>query len=166
MFHGNNLCANLCVNINIDHFEMKTFNTFRKGLSLIFLRFVDEIFFIWAGSKNLLIKLLNQSKLLNIKHGSFKFEYPISKSNTSFPDTDVYVKGNKLSTKIHKRKQTGDAFFISIQSIQKSLNESTPYNQTLRIKHICSTAKISVIAASWHGDLCNKIAMQNYLIDI
>ena len=58
-------------NIFIDHFETKLINLFIKGFSLIYLRFIDGIFFIMTGSKKDLMKFLNE---LNAKQGSIKFE--------------------------------------------------------------------------------------------
>ena len=44
-------CAPSCANIFMDHFERRYISPFLQGLSLIYLRFVDDIFFIWTGSK-------------------------------------------------------------------------------------------------------------------
>ena len=63
-------------NIFIDHFKTKLINPFTKGFSLIYLRFIDGIFFIMTGSKKDLMKFLNE---LNAKQGSIKFEYRYQK---------------------------------------------------------------------------------------
>ena len=38
-------------NIFMDHFLKKLIYPFIKGFSLIYLRFIDDIFFIWTGNK-------------------------------------------------------------------------------------------------------------------
>ena len=86
----------------MDHFEIKLFYPFIKGFSLIYLRFIDDIFFIWPGNKKDLMKFLNE---LNTKEESSKFEYQISKTSITFLDTEVYIKNNKLYTKIYRKKQ-------------------------------------------------------------
>ena len=49
-----------------------------------------------------LMKFLDE---LNTKHGSILSEYQMSKTNITFLDTEVYIKNNKLYTKIYRKKQ-------------------------------------------------------------
>ena len=99
---------------------------------------MGDIFFIWTSSKADLEKCLNE---LNAKHPSIKFEYEISKERISFLDTEIYIKNNKLLTKI-LRKKTDRQIFLNINSeLQKWLKNSIPYSLTLPIKRICSTKK-------------------------
>ena len=91
------ICAPSFENIFMDHFERKYISPFLQGLPLIYLRFIDDIFIIWTGSKEQLIRNLDE---LSTKHGPIKFEYNISKTSIFFLDTVVYVKNNKLYTKI------------------------------------------------------------------
>ena len=90
------ICAPSHANIFMDHFEKKLIYPFIKEFLLIYLRFIDDIFFISTGNKKDLMKFLNE---LTIKHELIKFEYQISKSIT-FLETDVYIKNNKSYTKI------------------------------------------------------------------
>ena len=68
------ICVLSYANIFVDHFEKKLIHQFIKGFSLIYLRFIDDIFLIWTGNKKDLVKFLNE---LNTKHKSIKFEYQI-----------------------------------------------------------------------------------------
>ena len=63
--------------------------------------------FIWAGVKKDLEKFLNE---LNTKHLSIKFEYEISKERISFLDIEIYIKNNKLHTKIFRKKADRQSF--------------------------------------------------------
>ena len=99
----------------MDYFERKFIYPFIKTFPLIYLRFIDDIFLIWTGSKTNLEKILNE---LNAKHPSIKFEYKILKERISFLDTKIYIKNNKLHTKYLGRKQTIKPFLTSTQSIQ------------------------------------------------
>ena len=65
----------------MDHFERKYKTPFLQGLSLIYLTFIGNIFFIWEGSKEQLIRNLDE---LNKKHDSIKFEFKISKTSIFF----------------------------------------------------------------------------------
>ena len=88
-------------NIFMDHFERKYIYSFLEGLSLSYLRFTDDIFFIWTCSKDQLITFLNN---LNAKHDSVKLEYKMSQSRIPFLDTGVSIKNNYLYTKIYRRR--------------------------------------------------------------
>ena len=46
-------------NIFMGHFEKKCIYPFLQELSLIYLRFIDDIFFIWTGTKEKLANCLN-----------------------------------------------------------------------------------------------------------
>ena len=122
----------------MDHFVKKIIYPFIKTFSRIYLRFIDLIFFIWTGSKADLENFLNE---LNTKHQSIKFEYELSKERISFLNTEIHIKNNKLHTKIF-RKKTDRQTFLNINSEHpKSLKNSIPYSQALRIKRICSSKK-------------------------
>ena len=94
------ICAPSYANIYMDQFERKYISLFLQGLSSTYLRLLDDIFFIWTESKEQLIRNLGE---LNGKHDPIKFEYKISKTSISFLDTEVYIKNNKLFTKIYRK---------------------------------------------------------------
>ena len=118
------ICAPAHANIFMDHFERKYIYPFLEGLSMRYLRFIDQPIF------------LND---LNAKHNSIKFEYKISQSSIPFLCTEVYIKNNKLCTKIC-RKETDRQNVLHINSEHAiSLKSSIPYSQVLRVKRTCST---------------------------
>ena len=122
----------------MDHFVKKIIYPFIKTFSLIYLRFIDLIFFIWTGSKADLENFLNE---LNTKHQSIKFEYELSKERISFLNTEIHIKNNKLHTKIF-RKKTDRQTSLNINSKHpKSLRSSISYSKALRITRICSTKR-------------------------
>ena len=94
-------------NIFMDHLERKFIYPFIKAFSLIYLWFIDNIFFIWTGHKTDLENILNK---LNTKHPSIKYKYEVSKERISFLDTEVYIKNNKLHTKIFRKKKDCQTF--------------------------------------------------------
>ena len=69
------ICAPSYANMFVDHFKKKYIYSFLQGISLIYLRFIDNIFFIWTGTKEPLTNCLNN---LNKKRNSINFEYKIS----------------------------------------------------------------------------------------
>ena len=70
------ICALSYANIFVNHFERKLMYSFIKTFSCSYLRFIEDIFFIWTGSKTDLENFLNE---FNTKHPSIKVEYKISK---------------------------------------------------------------------------------------
>ena len=80
--------------------------------SFIYLRFIDDIFFMLTGSKTDLERFLNE---LNTKHPSVEFEYEILKERISFLDTEIYIKNKKLHTKILRNK-TDCQTYLNINS--------------------------------------------------
>ena len=75
----------------------------------------QTIYFLYGQSVKHLENLLNE---LNTKQPSIKFEYEISKERISFLDTEIYIKNNKLHTKISREKTNNKPFLTSTQSIQ------------------------------------------------
>ena len=129
------MCTGADANIFMDHFERKYIYPF-LGLLLSYLIFIGDVLFIWAGSKDQLIIFLSN---LNTKQNSINFKYKILQSSIPFLDTKVYIKNNKLYTKIH-RKETDRQNFLHNNSEQPiSLKNCIPYSQVLRVKCTCST---------------------------
>ena len=105
--HGNNLCTLIRKNLH---------GPLRKKIYIPNLsRFIDDIFFIWTGSKTDLENFLNE---LNTKHPSIKFEYEISKERISFLDPKYTLKTTNYIPKYLERKQTAKSFLKLTQSIQ------------------------------------------------
>ena len=96
-------------NIFMDHFVRKYIYPCLEGLSPSYFRFIDDdIFFIWTGSKDQLITFLND---LNTKRNFIKFEYKLSQPSIPSLNTEVYIKNNKLYTKIYRKESDRQTFF-------------------------------------------------------
>ena len=154
------ICAPPYINIFMDHFERKYTSPFLQGLSVIYLRFIDVIFFVWKGSKEQPICNLDE---LNTKHDSIKFEYKILKASISFLDTEVYIKNNKLNTKIYTKQINRPRLLHIDPEHPKSLRYSVPYSQALQIQRICAASKdFEVTVRSSKIDFLNKGITQSY----
>ena len=111
---------------------------------------IDDIFFIWTGTKEQLTNYLNK---LNKKHNSIKFQYRISQTSITFLDGEVSIQNNKLVTKIY-RKNTNRQNFLHIDSDHpKSLKDSIPYCQALRINRstLHQMTSITIVSKSNRG---------------
>ena len=93
---------------------------FIKGFSLIYLRFIDLMFFIRTGKKKDLLKFLNE---LNTKHESIKLEYQISKTNITFLDTKYT---QRITNYIKKYKENRQIIKHSSISTLSTLNLGRP----------------------------------------
>ena len=97
------ICAPAYTNILMGQFDRKYIHPLLEGLSLSYFRFLDDILFIWTGSKDQLITFLND---LNTKHNSVKFEYKISQSKIYFLDANFISKTIIYTQRIIEKKQT------------------------------------------------------------
>ena len=118
------ICAPSYANVFMDHFEKELIYPFIKEFSLIYLRFIDDIFFIWTVNNDLM-RFLNE---LNTKHESIKFEHQISKTSILFLDTEVYIKNKKLYIKIENRQIVNH----SLASTLNTLNLWRPVFRTAK----------------------------------
>ena len=139
---------------------------FLEWLSLRYLIFIDSIFFIWTGSKNQIITYLSN---LNSKHNSIKFEYKISQSSIPFLDREVYIKNNKLYTKIYRKEPERQNFLLIISEHPISLKNRILYSQVLRVKRTCPTIKnfklyCSEIKQKFIEEGCKSHLLDKYIL--
>ena len=69
------ICKPAYANIFMDHFEKKYIYPFLEGLSLSYVRFIDDIFFIRTGNKDRLITISTIPSNLN---KDITIKYPFS----------------------------------------------------------------------------------------
>ena len=86
-------CAPSYENIFVGWFEEKFIFPLLTNLSDFYLRFIDDIFLIWNGTKS---EFDNFLKKINECHPSIKFEYEMSKTEINFLYTTVFKVNNKL----------------------------------------------------------------------
>ena len=101
------ICALSYANILMEHLEGKFIYPPIKTFLLIYLRFIDDIFFLWTGSQKDLENLL---KKFNAERSSIKFKCKVSKEIIFFLDTKIYVRNKKLRIRYLERKQTHKLF--------------------------------------------------------
>ena len=89
-------CAPSYVNIFMGWFEEKFIFPLLTNLSDFYLRFIDDIFLIWNGTKTAFDKTPKTPC-----HPSIKFEYEMSKTEIKFLDTTVFKVNNKLRTTLY-----------------------------------------------------------------
>ena len=96
-------CTLSQTNILMEHFEGKFIYSLIKIFLFIYLRFIDEILFMWTGSKKDLENVLNK---LNADRPLIKLKCKVSKEIISFLGAKIYMKNNELHARYLERKQT------------------------------------------------------------
>ena len=129
-------CAPNYANLFMAHFEETYIYPRIKGKSLLYLRYIDDIFLIWKGSRLELVNFINE---INSVHKTIKFEVDFSKTKVNFLDTTVTMTSNHILTTSLYQKPTDRHNFLHQKSYHPpSTKKSLPYSQALRIKKICS----------------------------
>ena len=80
------------VNIFIDQYEQKYVYPLISDQSILFLRYIDDIFMVWVKSEK---QLKDVMKKLNQKHPPIKFDYKFDCKQIEFLDTLVYINQQK-----------------------------------------------------------------------
>ena len=79
-------CSPSYANLFMGDFEEKFIYPKIKNKSACYYRFIDDIFMIWTGTKEELLRFFED---INLQHQSIKFDYSYSTSEISFLDTVV-----------------------------------------------------------------------------
>ena len=131
------VCAPSYVNLFMAQFEEKHIYPCIKDMALLYLRYIDDIFIIWKGTKEQLITFING---LNKKHKTIKFEYEISSQKIPLLDTMVYKdKENNFQATLYRKPTDQQSYLHAKSEHLSALKDSIAYSQTLRLKTLCST---------------------------
>jgi hypothetical protein len=125
--------------IFMDAFESKHIYPRIRNQNLCYYRFVDDLFMIWTGSEENLLKFFKE---INNVHESIKFDCKYSFHSINFLDTTVFKNNTKsLSTRLFTKPTDRPAYLHSNSYHPKSLIKNIPYGQALRAKRICTEEK-------------------------
>ena len=75
------------------------------------------------------------------QYPSIKFTYKISNKSIDFLDTTVYIKNRRIHTSIFKKPTDTQNYLHYKPEHPRTLKNSIPFGQILRIKRICSEAR-------------------------
>ena len=130
------ICAPAYANIFVRKSEKLHIYPLLGNFSTFYSQFIDDIFFLWNGTKTELIKFTDD---LNQKHLTIKFEFTYARTGITFLNTKLYKNENRtLSTTIYRKPSDRCNFLRYKLAHPKALKGSIPYRQTLRKKRICS----------------------------
>ena len=126
------ICAPAYPNIFMANFELNSIYLYIKNKTKMFLRFLDDLFMIWAGSEQ---ELLDSMSDLNKKHPSIKFEFEHLQIKIEVLDVIVYKdQNNILQTTIYRKESDRENYLDAQLEYPKLLKGSIPYSHALWIK--------------------------------
>ena len=105
---------------------------------MMYVRYIDDIFLIWKGSKEDLEKFLSE---INEVHQSIKFDHELSKESVNFLDCKVSLSGKKVSTAVFTKPTDRKSYLHARSYHPSSTKEAIAYGQALRLKRICTNEK-------------------------
>ena len=99
------------------------------------MRYIDDLFFIWKGSEEDLLKFLKE---VNTLHPSIEFDYEYSREKVNFLDTTFSAIENKFSTTLYTKAPDGKSYLHSKSYHPQSTKKSIAFSQAARLKRICT----------------------------
>ena len=105
---------------------------------LVWLRYIDDIVFIWTDSEEELKKFMGE---LNSFDTNIKFTYVYSDKRVSFLDLQVDIVHGKLITSLFVKPTDRHQYLHYLSSHPEHTKRSIIYSQTLRLKRLCSLEK-------------------------
>ena len=129
-------CAPSYANLFMGKFEEMYILPQHLNKCSLYLRYIDDIFFIWKNSE---AELKSFFKEINEIHPAIKFDVKYSYKEISFLDTTVKITSNNELVTTLLKKQTDKQSFLHHKSYHpSSTKKSIPFSQALRLSRICS----------------------------
>lgn len=130
-------CAPNYANLFMAHFEEMFIYPRVRGKALLYLRYIDDIFLIWKGTKQELDQFIAE---INTVHNTIKFDVNYSSSSVNFLDTTVTINPDySIKTSLYQKPTDRHNFLHQKSYHPSSTKKSLPYSQALRIRRICSS---------------------------
>lgn len=126
------------MNKNIDQKIMKDAALIGEGTYplRLFKRYIDDLFFIWIGSLEMLLKFL---KHLNTLHPTIKFTWTYSREKVNFLDVQVEIVNNVIETDLYKKPTDRCQYLLPSSCHPDHVTRNIPYSLAYRLVKICST---------------------------
>ena len=119
----------------MDEFENE-FLSLRSDKPLVWLRYIDDVFFIWAHGEKELHKFMED---LNNHQSNIKFTYTFSKNCVPFLDLYAQLSGRgELTTNLHIKPTDRHQYLHSTSFHPNHIKRYVICSQALRVSRICS----------------------------
>ena len=128
-------CAPTYASLYMGWFEHKFILPRIRQYVSMYVRYIDDIFFVWKGSENELKKFL---ETINTLHPSIKFDFKYSKESIDFLDTTVKLVNKAITTTLYTKPTDRKAFLHAKSYHPNSTKKAIAFSQASRLKRICS----------------------------
>ena len=118
----------------MDEVETEFLKT-QERTTLVWFRYINEIFFIWTHGKGHLETFLQE---LNNFNPDLKFTYESNEKEIPFLDLKVKLNEGKISTDLYIKSTDRHQYLHFTSSHPNHTKRSIVYSQGLRVKRICS----------------------------
>ena len=108
----------------------------RHTLSLIWWRYIDDLFLLWTHSKE---KLNDFITYLNNLHPTIKFTSSFSYNEVPFLDVKVMLLNGRLETDLYVKPTDKHHYLLKSSCHPSHTKQSIPFSMALRLRRICST---------------------------
>jgi hypothetical protein len=103
--------------------------------SLIWLRFIDDIFLVWTHGEEALHDFVT---FLNSRVETMNFTLEFSTASVNFLDTKVKKVGTRLYTDLYCKPTDSHSYLQYSSAHPQRCKDSIPFSQFLRVRRICS----------------------------
>ncbi|XP_073425439.1 uncharacterized protein [Dendrobates tinctorius] len=105
----------------------------------LWVRYIDDIFLVWQGNE---VQLSNFMERINSNDRNIHLTYQYDMTKVSFLDVNVWRDNdNILQTSIFRKETSSNMLLHASSAHPKSLINSIPIGQFLRLRRICSSDK-------------------------
>ena len=108
---------------------------------ILWLRYIDDIFFIWKGSEESLKEFItfidNYSTKKNMS-SKIEFKHHYSKESVHFLDTTIFIRDNHLMTTLYSKPTAAFDYVHRSSYHVQHLLKAIPKGQFMRIRRICT----------------------------
>ena len=132
-------------NLFMNKFECDLLDSFEKEhhkRPLLWLRFIDDIFFIWDGDESSLKVFTDYCNSFASKKSmksNIRFTSSYSQSNVIFLDMIVNIRADKIFTSIYSKSVDTHTYLHASSFHSRSTILSLPKSQFIRIRRLCSS---------------------------
>ena len=120
----------------------------------MYVRYIDDIFFVWKGTEAQLKEFL---EVINTVHPTIKFDAKHSRKKIEFLDTTVIHQNGILTTTLFTKPTDRRAYLHAKSYHPNSTKKSIAFSQACRLRRICSSLdEFWIHAEQLKKDLLNR----------
>ena len=134
-------------NIFMSSFETRMLREFAAKYGtqpFVWLRYIDDVFFIWNGSEELLKTFIDFANNFAVQNGyksKIEFTSLYSNKSVSFLDTVIRIENGHLVTDLYQKPSSSHDYLHRSSYHPQHLLSALPKSQFMRIRRICTHLK-------------------------